>query len=126
MNSSLCQQESVDGPSTKPRIGFDTRLFQPSSFAIVLLVLLAVAFPDVVTGRSTFFYRDFELFGYPIAHYHRLLFWHGEPPLWNPYNDFGTPFLAQWNTMTLYPGTLIYLLLPLPWSLSIFSLVHLW
>src|SRR5207249_1563763 len=32
---------------------------------------------------------------------------------------------AQWNTMPLYPPALIYLLLPLSWSLSFFSLLHL-
>jgi hypothetical protein len=36
------------------------------------------------------------------------------------------PFLAQWNTMPLYPPSLIYLLLPLQWSLSFFCLLHLW
>jgi len=45
--------------------------------------------------------------------------------LLNPLNDFGLPFLAQWNTMTLYPGSLIYLLFPLSWSLGIFCLAHL-
>jgi hypothetical protein len=92
----------------------------------MLLLLIVAAFPDVVSGTSSFFYRDFELFGYPNAYYHRLLFWRGEMPLWNPYNDCGTPFLAQWNTMTLYPGTLLYMVLPLPWSLSLFSLAHVW
>ncbi|MFA6544741.1 MAG: hypothetical protein WCS99_09970, partial [Limisphaerales bacterium] len=28
--------------------------------------------------------------------------------------------------MTLYPGSLCYLLLPLPWSLGLFMLLHLW
>ena len=35
------------------------------------------------------------------------------------------PFLAQWNTLALYPLSLIYLLLPLTWSLSFFCLAHL-
>jgi hypothetical protein len=40
-------------------------------------------------------------------------------------NDCGLPFLAQWNTMTLYPLSLFYLLLPLSWSLGVFCLGHL-
>jgi len=36
-----------------------------------------------------------------------------------------SPLLAQWNTLTLYPLSAIYLVLPLPWSLSIFCLGHL-
>jgi hypothetical protein len=62
-----------------------------------------------------------------MAHYHRECFWRGEIPLWNPLNNCGIPFLAQWAPMALYPLTLIYLLLsPLSWSLGLFCLVHLW
>src|SRR4029079_1039928 len=49
----------------------------------------------------------------------------GEIPFWNPFNNLGLPFLAQWNTLLLYPGSLIYLALPLPWSLNLFCLIHL-
>ena len=89
-------------------------------------MLVFASWPDVLLGSATFVLRDFSVFGYPIAHYHRECFWRGELPLWNPLNNCGLPFLAQWNTMTLYPGSLCYLLLPLPWSLGIFMLLHLW
>jgi hypothetical protein len=98
----------------------------PRRFAGLLALFVVAAFPDVVFGLKSFVHRDFGLFGHPLAHYHRECFWRGELPLWNPYNNLGLPFLAQWNTMTLYPGSLIYLLFPLPWSLNIFCLVHLW
>ena len=78
-----------------------------------------------LVGQGTFFHRDFSIFGYPLACYHRESFWRGEFPLWNPLNDCGLPFLAQWNTMTLYPLSLFYLLLPLSWSLGVFCLGHL-
>ncbi|MBI3417961.1 MAG: YfhO family protein [Verrucomicrobia bacterium] len=100
-------------------------LFTPGRFALVLLALLAAAYPDVVFQFQTFCFRDFGYFGYPLAHYHRESFWRGEIPLWNPLSNCGLPFLAQWNTLVLYPGSLIYLLLPLPWSLSAFCLAHL-
>src|SRR5262245_16629917 len=74
---------------------------------------------------ETFVVRDFGFFAYPLAHFQREAFWRGEVPLWNPYNNCGVPFLAQWNTMPLYPPALIYLLLPLSWSLSFFCLLHL-
>ena len=80
----------------------------------------------MLLGSASFVLRDFSVFGYPIAHYHRECFWRGELPLWNPLNNCGLPFLAQWNTMTLYPGSLLYLLPPLPWSLGFFMLFHLW
>jgi hypothetical protein len=91
-----------------------------------LAALVFAAFPQVVLGLQTFVVRDFGFFVFPLAHYQRECFWHGQLPLWNPYNNCGVPFLAQWNTMPLYPPALIYLLFPLDWSLSFFSLLHLW
>jgi len=94
-------------------------------FAIFLGALLLATFPGVLLGDSTFVFRDFGYVTQPFAHYFRESFWRGELPLWNPYSLCGLPFLAQWNTQTLYPPALIYLLLPLPWSLNAFCLAHL-
>lgn len=99
--------------------------FTPWRFAALLLLAIVAAFPDVVTGTHTFFYRDYALFGYPLAHHHREAFWSGEIPFWNPLSNCGIPHLAQWNTMVFYPLSLIYLLLPMPWALGFFCLGHL-
>ncbi len=112
--------------NSKPEIPNTEHLFTPGRFALLLGVMILAAWPDVLFGSGSFVLRDFSVFGYPIAHYHRECFWRGELPLWNPLNNCGLPFLAQWNTMTLYPGSLCYLLLPLPWSLGVFMLLHLW
>lgn len=90
----------------------------------MLGVLLLITYPEIVLGSHAFFYRDAGLFGYPLAYYFRDCFWRGELPLWNPYNGCGIPFLAQWNTLVLYPPSLFYLLLPLPWSMNYFLLGH--
>ena len=44
--------------------------------------------------------------------------------MWNPYNNCGMPFLAQWNTLALYPPSLFYELLPMPWAMNFFILGH--
>jgi len=97
----------------------------PGRFALLLALLIFAMFSKVLLGDATFVFRDFGMFSYPVAHFHRECFWRGELPLWNPFNNCGIPFLAQWNTLALYPGSLIYLLLPLNWSLSFFCLAHL-
>jgi hypothetical protein len=97
----------------------------PVHFAFLLALLIFVSFPAVILGTRTFVFRDYGLFSYPVAFFQRQCFWQGELPLWNPLNYCGVPFLAQWNTMVLYPASLIYLLLPMPWSLSFFCLAHL-
>src|SRR5947207_11814157 len=85
----------------------------PGRFAFILAACIFAAYPEVVLGVRTFFFRDFGFFGYPLAFHHRESIWHGEIPLWNPLNNCGLPFLSQWNSMALYPGSLLYLVLPL-------------
>lgn len=100
------------------------RHFTVGRFVFVLCVLIFAEYPDIVLGSHAFSYRDAGLFGYPLAYYFRHCFWHGELPLWNPYSDCGIPFLAQWNTIVLYPFSIFYLLVPLPWSMNFFILGH--
>jgi hypothetical protein len=97
----------------------------PRRFALLLAVLIFAAFWNVLLGRDTFAVRDFGLFSYPVAFFQRQCFWRGELPWWNPLSCCGLPFLAQWNTLALYPPALIYLLPPLSWSLPFFCLSHL-
>jgi hypothetical protein len=101
-------------------------LFTPSRFGILLALLVIASFPQVILGWQTFVARDYGFFAYPLVHFQKECFWRGEIPFWDPYNNCGVPMLAQWNTMPLYPPSLIYLLLPLSWSLSFFCLLHLW
>lgn len=99
--------------------------FGLNRFLILLAGLLVISFPRVVCGLDSFFFRDYGTLAYPFVHFHRETFWRGELPFWNPLSNCGTPFLAQWNTLVLYPFSLIYLVFPLPWSLNYFCLAHL-
>ena len=110
--------------SAKPSVSTDA-WFTLSKLLLLIATFVVIAFPTVVIGTNSFFYRDMGQFAYPLAQFHRESFWRGEIPFWNPYNNCGLPFFAQWNTLVLYPGSLIYLLLPLPWSLNLFVLAHL-
>jgi hypothetical protein len=97
-----------------------------SAWRLMLLLglLLLIFYPDIVLGTHAFFYRDAGLFSYPVAYYLHDSVRAGQWPLWNPYSNCGLPFLAQWNTLALYPLSLIYVTLPLPWSLNLFLLAH--
>jgi hypothetical protein len=128
MNSAEITANEIDADSCPASAGLactDFVWLTPGRFALLLAALVFCTFPAVLLGKQTFVFRDFGLFSFPVAHYFRECFWRGELPLWNPYNYCGVPFLAQWNTMVLYPGSLIYLLLPLTWSLPFFCLLHL-
>lgn len=91
----------------------------------IVAVVVAIWFWDVLLGVRSFYFRDFALFGYPLALEVKRSYLSGEIPFWNPYNNCGIPFLAQWNTMALYPGSLFCILLPMPWALNVFCVAHL-
>jgi hypothetical protein len=97
---------------------------EPQRFALVLAVMVFIPFSKVWLGFETFGVRDWGLFSFPVATFHKECVWSGEWPVWNPYSCCGTPFLAQFNTLALYPLSLLYLLLPLTWSLPAFCLLH--
>ena len=99
--------------------------FTVGRMACLIALFLFALYPGVILGTHSFFFRDYGLFTYPVAYYAHESFWHGEAPLWNPLNNCGVPFLAQWNTSVCYPLSLIYMLFPLPWSLNYFCLGHL-
>jgi hypothetical protein len=99
--------------------------FSMRRFLLVLAILIAITYPGLILGTSAFSFRDAGLFSYPVAFYLRDSFWNGHWPMWNPLSRCGIPFLAQWNTMALYPLSLFYVLLPMPWSLNCFLLGHL-
>src|SRR5437899_9469598 len=94
--------EPSDPAATKKRrTDGDAEWFTPGRFAFILAACIFAAYPEVVLGVRTFFFRDFGYFGYPLACHHRESFWRCEVPLWNPLSDCGLPFLAQWNTLVL-------------------------
>jgi hypothetical protein len=123
--SSFTRPESARslGSENLPR-GSSQDWLTPLRFAFLLGLLIFACFPQVLLGLESFAYGDAGQFAYPVAFYHRESFWRGELPMWNPLNSCGIPFLAQWNTLTLYPPSLFYILLPLPWSFSVFCLGH--
>lgn len=101
------------------------RAFSLPGFGLLLALLIFACFPDVLLGRSSFYFRDYGVLGFPVVHHLRESYLAGEVPLWNPLSNCGVPFFAQWGTMCAYPLSAI-LLLPLPWSLSVFCFFHLW
>ncbi|HEC21818.1 MAG TPA: hypothetical protein ENI95_02750, partial [Chloroflexi bacterium] len=50
----------------------------------------------------------------------------GELPLWQPYILAGAPFLAAGQSLTLYPFSLLFLILPLPTAYGWFAVSQLW
>lgn len=117
----------MDNPeSSRSPLGWEALLLTSKGFGLLLAGALTLVFWPVVSGAESFFYRDYGVLGYPFVSYAKERFLAGEFPWWNPYSNTGAPFAAQWGTMCFYPGSLITIVLPLPWALGIFSMIHLW
>ena len=98
--------------------------FTTRRFSLILGAMLLVSFWPVLVGNQAWFYRDYGFLGYPFAYFTKQSLLAGEFPFWNSLIHCGVPYFAQWNTMVLYPGSLIYVLFPLPWSLAWFCVLH--
>jgi hypothetical protein len=88
-----------------------------------MALALFAAFPLVVTGTRTFFYRDFSAYCYPLNAYTRTSLAHGSLPLWNPYSQCGVPHMAQLGSW--YLPSLAGVFFPTPWFDSFLLLLHL-
>ncbi|HUA67381.1 MAG TPA: hypothetical protein VMA13_02430, partial [Candidatus Saccharimonadales bacterium] len=126
MNPALEGHENVSAAEPSQNIfGSGMGSFTPGWLAGLIAILLFALYPGVILGTHSFFFRDFGAFTYPVAYYAHETFWRGQVPLWNPLDNCGVPFLAQWNTSVCYPLSLIYMIFPLPQSLNYFCLGHL-
>lgn len=110
---------------TDPNVQNDSSWITSRRFAVFLAIAVFASWPGIFLGLQMFVFRDFGFFSAPIAWHLRESLWRMDVPLWNPLNNCGHPFLAEWNTQALYPPALFYLLLPFPWSFGVFCLLHL-
>jgi len=90
----------------------------------VLVGLNVVFFADVLFTNQTFFARDVSTFHYPLKKLVTEAYARGEWPLWNPYVQLGQPLLANPNSMAVYPGQLLFHILPFSWAFELHFVIH--
>lgn len=91
---------------------------------LALTVLGAVLFRGVLFGGEVFFSRDVAPFFYPMKAFLARSVRHGVLPLWNPWILNGEPFFATLQPGVLYPGSVLFYLLPMPWSFDVTIVLH--
>ena len=79
--------------------------------ALLLVLLLLLAFPGVLSGRL-FYLRDVSQNHYPVRTLVTERLQAGSLPLWDPFHGGGTPLLANPNALVLHPITLLFFVLP--------------
>jgi hypothetical protein len=96
----------------------------PIVIAGCLLALLCACYGNVLLRGRQFGYRDAAHFYYPL--YQRVQDeWNaGRWPLWEPEENGGMPLLGNPTAAVLYPGKIVYAVLPYPWAARLYVVAH--
>lgn len=90
----------------------------------VLALLVLALFYKPLFFNEVFFYRDLSAHFIPCKRLLVELVSRGELPLWNPYLQGGSPFMANPNNMVLYPSGLLYFIFNPGYALTLDILFH--
>lgn len=92
--------------------------------ALLLIVIVTIAFSDVLFGSARFFYRDISRFYYPTGSMIRSLVKSGDFPWWNPYYSAGQPIAANPEFEVFYPPSWLMLLPSYDLGFRLHILIH--
>lgn len=97
----------------------------PSRLGLACLVLLTLwCFRDALFRGEQIAYRDAAHFYYPLYQRVQQEWDAGRLPLWSPEENGGMPLLGNPTAAVLYPGKIVYGLLPYPWAARLYAVLH--
>jgi hypothetical protein len=89
-----------------------------------LALLVVSCYGGALFGGGQFAFRDAAHFYYPL-HYRVQQEWAaGRLPLWEPGENGGTPLLGSPMAAVLYPGKLLFALVPYAWGVRLYVVAH--
>jgi hypothetical protein len=91
--------------------------------AVVLLATL-ICFDGVLFRGGQFGFRDAGHHFYPLHQIAQAEWRAGRIPLWNPWENGGVPLLGNPTAAVLYPGKLLFAVLPFEWATRIYVIGH--
>ncbi|MBX6312667.1 MAG: YfhO family protein [Isosphaeraceae bacterium] len=89
-----------------------------------LAVLLLAVFGRVLFQDHQFAFQDAGHYYYPLLLRVQQEWEAGRWPLWAPEASAGTPLLGNPTAAVLYPGKLLFFLLPYPWAMRVYVIGH--
>jgi hypothetical protein len=88
------------------------------------LALLLVCYRTVLFEDEQFAGGNYSYFDYPLYLRVQQEWDAGRWPLWEPGQNGGMPLLGNPMAAVLYPGKLVYALLPYPWAARLYVIAH--
>ena len=89
-----------------------------------LIALLFACFGGVLCRDQQFAFRDAAYFYYPLYFRVQEQWQSGHLPLWEPGENGGTSLLGSPMAAVLYPGKIVFALLPYAWAVRIYTVMH--
>lgn len=89
-----------------------------------LASLVVACFGGVLFGGKQFAFRDSAHFYYPLYQRVQEQWSSGRLPLWEPGANGGMPLLGMPMAAVLYPGKLVFALLPYAWGVRVYTIGH--
>jgi len=89
-----------------------------------LAVLVIVCYGQVLFRGYQFAFRDAAHFYYPLYSRVQSEWSAGRLPLWEPGENGGTPLLGSPMAAVLYPGKVVFAVLPYAWAVRLYTLGH--
>ncbi len=98
---------------------------RPNVWPLLCLVVLTLAcFGPVLFRGRQFAYRDAANFYYPLYLRVQQEWAAGRLPLWMTEENSGMPLLGNPTAAVLYPGKVVFALLPYPWAVRVYTIAH--
>ncbi len=89
-----------------------------------LTVLLLAVFRSLLFHDGQLAFQDAGHYYYPLLQRVQQEWDAGRWPLWAPEASAGTPLLGNPTAAVLYPGSLVFFVLPYPWALRVYLIGH--
>src|SRR6266545_1622742 len=110
---------------TSPRATFLSTLIVRQLAPLAALLGATLAFyVEILNPAWILGDLDVWTYFYPLRAYAANAIRSGRFPLWNPDTFVGAPFFANPQTSILYPGTLLFYVLPLGYAYSLSVVLH--
>ena len=91
---------------------------------LVALGLNLLFFHPILFSTKTLFFRDIHRLFYPMKYFLATSLRSGSLPFWCPNIFCGSPFMSDMQVGLFYPPSLLFLVLPFPWSFNVYVALH--
>jgi hypothetical protein len=100
------------------------RIYIPILLLFCFVAVFLACYAPALSSSRQFGYRDAAHYYYPLYERVQREWTEMRWPLWEPEENAGVPLLGNPTAAVMYPGKVIYAVLPYPWAARVYTVVH--